>query len=41
MVLLGVVRLVLLGVVRGVLLGVVPDVPDEYGHNADVFRMFG
>ena len=31
------------GVVRGigVLLGVVPDVPDEYGHSTDVFRMFG
>ena len=36
-----VLRLVLLGVVRGVLLGVVPDVPDEYGHSTDVFRMSG
>ena len=44
-----VLRLVLLGVVRGVLLGVVrggttgssTDVPDEYGHSTDVFRMSG
>ena len=26
---------------RGLLLGVVPDVPDEYGHSTDVFRMSG